>query len=448
MYFETLGCNIFIENTAYTKRELCMESSIVEKILMQGLLSQYFQYYKFDYVGIIIVNNIINVVMPKGFCFISMSRECVLRDIRSIILSLTRYRQETNLDIEESFLVGGDNLSENGGLFSAYKLIEDYKRNGYLKREIKNKTYRTNNNIDWNNTVKKKSPIFSQNGIIYDEHITSRKSNDTKNILISLHKYALNLVTKNYGWIFQLDNSLIDDSIAEIPCPYDLAIFILEKELTITYINREVEVIKYILSILQQTFSEMYTERVEVFATKKYYHVWEKMCSSIFNNQYNQLKIALPQPKWEFYIERSESNISQIPDIISVNKSNLFVIDAKYYDIKYSVPGWKDVVKQFYYALSIKEFLIMNRNDINNIQAKKNYADLLGVDHIYNLFIVPTFDDNKIMKVGKVNVKDINKFGHVDLVTIPFRQVVDSYLSEVRIDYFELLEKLNLESIY
>ena len=92
----------------------------------------------------------------------------------------------------------------------------------------------------------------------------------------------------------------------------------------------------------------------------------------------------MPNPFWQ--VNDKSIKTSQIPDVMLRNKNQLYIIDAKYYTLYKNLkglPGWGDLVKQFFYLYTLKD-------RVDNIR------------EMFNIFVFPGTSNEIIKYYGKV----------------------------------------------
>src|SRR5699024_3161682 len=145
----------------------------------------------------------------------------------------------------------------------------------------------------------KKSPVFTNGSIYYPETVVRKNTIDNQNLLLKLHEYSVCKSIEKYGWLLGVD--LINEFLSEeLLCDLDFAIKFLNNQLTSTFNQREVNVIKNIIDFLTGTGLEKEEDSLELLVTPYFYNIWETICGSLFNNEYNTLNSAIPKIEWDF----------------------------------------------------------------------------------------------------------------------------------------------------
>lgn len=332
MYIKELNTYVFVEQAKYNLNSISTNiKNIIEK---HYIIKTKGNDIWFNSTGFFLCNDIILIIFPKGYVLDnnSESKDQIIEDSRLLLSVLMKYQKDTTFQPEEMRLIGGGAGNKTSSLFTAYTLIEDYKAYGLLKRNMKTITAQYSGNTNWNKTVSKKNPIFSNIYPIYYDALYNKNKHDENNLLICLHKFAIYKSIEKFGWILGIDKCDFVEYKTELPCELTKGLHFLENELRKTFISREIEVIKNIIRTLLDNDSQDFSSSIEMLLTNSFYYVWEAICSKIFKNQYSKLKVLLPQPIWEFENTDKHQSISHRPDILLIRNNSLYILDAKYYD--------------------------------------------------------------------------------------------------------------------
>lgn len=385
--------------------------------------------FKFKFTGVLIINDNPLIIFPKNYKLPQHSKD-MLEQAGILIRVLLRYRNEPIHEKIENKLLFGDNNNSNARIIIAIKILEDYKMYGYLHRELVINSINKNGRIDWERTVNKTIPIINHNRFVYDSPTIRCSMTDGENIVYRLHRYVVSQCIKMWGWLFGI--SMTNEMEHEkLPCSISEAIFSLQSELRSVYVQREINVIKMIILYLTaQTGSEKKLNK-EILGTQYFSFIWEAICGYLFNNKYSMLSNLLPQPKWESDIVTGK--ISQRPDIFTIDSKYLYILDAKYYNFKATLPGWHDVVKQLFY----RHTLILNL-------ARKKGIKLLPKDiKVKNVFIFPGDEEEELQYIGRVFVDEIDDLGEIKAFAVCQRMAMKIYAYRNNDNYRkELLEKM------
>ena len=162
-----------------------------------------------------------------------------------------------------------------------------------------------------------------------------------------------------------------------------------------------------------------------IYATPYFHWVWEKICSFLFSNQ---KEIVLPKPYWE--VNNEKSYTEQIPDVLFKFNNTIYVLDAKYYRTKYApkkLPGWGDLVKQFFYAHTLKKTL------------EKQFGNV----KIENIFLFPGTTENEIEYLGYAAVEGLSSLGKINGFVLDVYKAMQHYVNYDKGNFKEKLISLN-----
>lgn len=244
---------------------------------------------------------------------------------------------------------------EESDMFTTIEwLISDFKRFGLLNRIEEDIKIQSNGIISWSTTIRHVQPTIIDN----DPYITKfvrRRKRTAEDDLTKIHRTVIQRIAKLYGNLFSLHNFQYNRGEKFLNDREMLTI--LNKHLRVVNNVRTKELLKRLISYLNMATGE-FDLRI---TTEEFHIIWEQMISSVWQHN-NKLKQYISKAKWEMNFDSySVSGINQqIPDtLIDENGSMLTILDAKYYDLTYSISNlgsvpleWYSVVKQFFYEES------------------------------------------------------------------------------------------------
>lgn len=365
---------------------------------------------KFTVVGILEYELSIYIIFPKG---LPLNENLEINHINSnlLIRALQKYLSNTSLSEEEQVW----NQSHNSlKLIKTIEwLIEDYKAYDIISFSKKIISINNNGRIDWNKTIHKVLPYYSKNkNIIYPNLYTIKNKTDEFMDVTLIHMWVLADISEKYGQLFNLKFSVVHpQKIFSI----DYMIYILKKTLSTLNFDREIQLIQHLILYIEEKLTNSQTT---ILVTPYFANIWEKMCSLILRDNLS-IRNLIPTPYW--YFRNQKKQTIQIPDILTEYNGSAFVFDAKYYQIARGtdkLPGWHDLVKQFFYALSLKD----------------KYSI------VYNSFLFPgTFNGANIEYLGFARVDDKfltidnspeeeGYFGNILAIGIDVSLVLNSYI--------------------
>lgn len=424
-----------IEHVNYQKDEYPDE--LIIQLINKGICKLNKDKIKFIATGILIYKNKFITIFPKSYNLPHHERN-ILEHIQLLFEVLLKYREVANISAEEMDLLGGKAGEQNENIYTSYLLIQDFIDNGYLMKEIKEKSLSQSGKIDWSATINKMQPIFSGHSVIYPEPISRRSIIDRQNRLYLLHKYCVYKSVEKYGWLLGMtwEQTNLDETVLDSDIRY--WINFLTTELNSTFVEREIIVIKMMIDFLSGIEEQDSDEKLETLITPFFQNVWEYICSINFNNQYRELKSIIPKLTWE--IESNAVVQNQRPDIMVLKEKQMYILDAKYYDIGTNLPGWPDVVKQLFYASTIFNNIKSNKYKISNGKLKK---ELKRLEKVKNIFLFPSGEIDPIKYVGKVNVENNNDFEDIVAYKVNTFLAMKCFLGKEKYNYVNQLSLKN-----
>lgn len=370
----------------------------------------------FNVTGIYIINSKVYVIFPCGYNVKDEKKDSlILLDLFTIL----QKEQKINPNECKKIQI---NYEGNGRIIPvAYELIKDYRENGYLQIQHIIEGINIGGKINWKKTIKLNRSIFNEEGMpVYTDFINKHSAANQNALLRSLHMYTINMSIALFGFLFGIDSNYNENDI-ELPVEKNYALHFLKNEKNTTFDTRILKVIDLIIKFLESSEEESNKDTVAGVSTKTFYAVWEFMCKTVFKDEYNKYSVDIPKPYWKDYKE-DISYTEQIPDIIYKQDKTLYILDAKYYNIKKNKPGWHDLVKQFFYEMSLKQVME-------------------DVGFTYNVMIIPGNIDEKIKYWAYSEVENVPLFGQVLGIQLDMKTVISDFSYGCRNDYRRLLDK-------
>ncbi|NRQ43609.1 LlaJI family restriction endonuclease [Rheinheimera sp. YQF-2] len=314
---------------------------------------------KVSFCGVLIAKNSLNLFVPRNSArSVNGEDQQYLTPLMMHALRKYHHRFKSGLTNNDNGIgfVGTEKLS------LVYQLLEDYQKFGIYRRRSTIKVVNTGK-PDWSKTISKFVPVSSAGNIVYTDYIGSKHKYSADFEIAKIHAFLIKRLDTRYALMFKGKSIFTDHSLpkpSSIKTSYMLAK--LETELKSVYSNRDIWLIKNLITLLKQEYGQLETTTVIGI---KYFHVmWEHMLSQVLSNVVN-LNGELPTPA---YLNTDNQlvpakNKGQRTDIILASADNAThtIVDAKYYDATNATgaPGWQDLVKQFFYAKAL-EFVYPN----------------------------------------------------------------------------------------
>lgn len=446
--------NIYIKELKYYSRRKILkilqnDEKALDKLLKFDIVNFTNEGYQFVYVGVIIIENIIINVYPKYIT----SENNIKSDFKQIIRVIKKYnKSENDFEYQNDEL---EDISYNRISMMLF-FIEDYFENGVYTNIQNILEINGNGEIDWNRTINDNIAIIKNNKPYYTELQTKYKINDLFDYFRLLHEYIITecsqyLEKSGLLELFDLTPAELSDKELEDFGDIDVILKRLLKELNVEFNTHKQKLLKAMYSYLASKNAHTNENYLTLNGTSAYHEIWEKICAYVFKDKlHKKLKdLTLPvklntkyppnkeliklikKPKW-FYkdIYPKEADGTFIPDIVTFHNNQFIILDAKYYNLKFSEdyldgqPGLESITKQYLYELAFNDFI----QDHN-------------FDGVKNAFLFPTFDD-EIKNKGHVKLDILSNLGlkDIQIIMLPARKINQLYLDNKKLD----IEKLEL----
>ncbi|WP_078433844.1 LlaJI family restriction endonuclease [Metabacillus halosaccharovorans] len=396
------------------------KEKIPNELFIRGLCVKNENTLLFKCTGFIVFQNYIFVVFPKGYV-IPQEEKSLKKHIRLLIDVLTKYSHNSKLDPSESSLLGstGKNAAY---IAAAFWLIRDYFENGTINFQRQDYDLNKSTNINWSRTIKSINPVISNQRPIYLDLVT-KKHILYDHLITQIHKYAVEQSLNLYGWLFDYDGEHMMEY--DLPCDVDAAVYILELEAQRTFQERKLNLFLNLKEFIIGSHTQS-KDSITTIVTPYFHTVWEKICYSLFADVNDKSMPKLPNPYWN--VGNRMAKTEQIPDIMFRINNRLFILDAKYYRIKHAplkLPGWGDLVKQFFY----RHTLIKNKED-----------------KIENIFLFPGQTNEDIEYLGFAAVDGISNLGQINGFIIDVFKAMESYANNSQSGFKEKLLRFYLSN--
>jgi hypothetical protein len=322
--------------------------------------------FQFHFVGLIEFNTTIVVVLPKYHQRIESYDDSMSEAVRIIRVFRKMSKSYTELPDFENISYGSNNYNE---IAVADSLIADYLDHGLLRLQHSETTVVGIGETNWDRTVATLFPIFSKGRPIYQEVLNDDNFISDQNIITEIHKWVLKKVIEKYGTILGYDLSNTDFLNADSNFNVDSEVLrsVLHKELQASYIDRNIRVLQRLLAFVDKSFNPSQTRVFYLFGTGFFHIVWEQVCKVAFNDQMYKFQHLLAKPVWVDVAGQQIQSETLRPDILCFSSGYeqiTFVLDAKYYNFKFSDvpsivdnPGIGDLSKQFLYKVLIEKII-------------------------------------------------------------------------------------------
>lgn len=343
-----------------------MPKKLVQNLNKQGLL--YGNGQKVMFCGLINFDDQIAVFLPRNSGHEEIDESSSKKVCATLLKALKRYLDDKDNAINADELVDeGIHGQEYLGLIFA--LFEDYFNNGLFTRRVSERKVNSGK-VDWSRTIKQSIPYTSGDSPVYLELAGSVKRVYSNCETAKIHAEVLRKLDQKVGWLINDDDGAITKQLIDVTTSLmdnDTKIYHLNNELTRTYSDRDIYLIKQLISYLKlESISQKSDFSIGV---KRFEGMWEHMLSKTLKNVF-PINKKLAKPVYKINGElKLASRKGQRTDIVlrDPETGDFTVIDAKYYAAKSleTAPGWPDLVKQFFYAKAVKS--IYSDNNVSNM---------------------------------------------------------------------------------
>lgn len=445
--------NVYIRELKYYSRKNILEilqndEKVLDKLLKFDIVKFTNDGYQFDYVGVIIIENIIINVYPKYIT----SEDKIKSDFKQVIRVIKKYNKS-----KDDFNYENDELEDisYNRLSMMLFFLEDYFENG-VYTNIQN-ILETNGNgeIDWNRTVNDNVAILQNNKPYYVELQTKYKINDLFDYFRLLHEYIITecstyLEKAGLLDLFDLTPVELSDKVLDDFGETDFILNKLEKELNVEFNTQKIKLLQSMHSYLSNKNAHTNENYLTLYGTSAYHEIWEEMCAQVFGDKLHKklrdLKLPveldpkflpskeliqlIKKPKWYYKgIFPNTAYGTFIPDTVTFYNDEFIILDAKYYNLKFDEnilddqPGLESITKQYLYELAFKEF----------IEAHK-------FSGVKNAFLFPKYE-GEVENKGHIKLEILHNLGleNIQVIMLPAFKINKWYLKNKKMVLNELM---------
>lgn len=416
---------IFVERQRYANNDYSVLLDFTD--ISNKFIKTDGQNFEFIVTGFLIVDDMPIIIFPKNYKTAAESEE-IKSDVMLLLKVIMKYRLEKFHNAEEITLLFGNEKFSTGKIVSSIAIIEDYLQNGYIKRNTISYAENRMGFTDWHKTVNQSIPTLSHGNPVYLLPVKRNNVEDVENVLTKIHKWVINECLRVWGWLYGDDEKRMPE---KSPFTVDKMMDVLTFEETRIYVDREIFLVRNLLIYLKACKGRKEQLTYDLLVTPYFNLVWESICGFVYSNDYNRLSKWVAQPVWEG--PHVSKKISQKPDILFIEKNTFYILDAKYYDYKFTIPGWQDVVKQLFYKYTIEKKI-------------QNDGRLKKINSYENVLIFPENSEKDFTYLGKVYVDGVMDLGEVKAFAINTRKAMMAYSDGERKGFKEELI-LSIENV-
>ncbi|WP_462267772.1 LlaJI family restriction endonuclease [Mucilaginibacter sp.] len=338
--------------------------NLFDVFLQSGFMYTNKNVVNFSYVGVASNANGVICVLPKYLHGLLNNSEAYSRESRKLVQILKQYELNISNANSQHGFYGSSTISETNEIALADFILNDYLRNGIWSYRNKYITTEESNEVLWDYTVDRSTPVISKYPYYFD--IYSEAYEKVSNTIISkIHLWAVQYSSERYADLLDVDifvegyEAVLLDEVGEA----DYLIALLNNELRITFNDRNISLLKALTELIKMGSSSVNND-YSLYGKNKFEHIWEDAISYNFKNEYKKYSEHISKPIWrdaETGLITEKHTLA--PDVIRWIKdetnSLVLIIDAKYYLFRFNTinikaennPGVSDIVKQYFYEL-------------------------------------------------------------------------------------------------
>ena len=239
------------------------------------------------------------------------------------------------------------------------ELLDDYRLNGSYIRSFKSRVINSGK-TDWKRTLNRVIPFPDSKGRPVYTELHGRKTEYAAWCEVAkIHHAVIAKLDRMFGWWItgrrggRVASDLTEDSGLIANQRY--CIRMLGKELQDCYADRGIRLMKNLMSWFNAESSD--AKGTLTIGLKDFHHAWEAMLNQVLEHT-SPLNKEMPEPVY-FNVDGDplpSADKKMRTDTILEKGKQLVVVDAKYYgaDRMNALPGWGDMVKQFFYAKGLQ----------------------------------------------------------------------------------------------
>ena len=410
-----------------------------DNLIKHDIITKVNQYYQFNYVGIIIADDLVINSYPKYF-----PKENK-KSFKQVIKVIKKYNS-----LHDDFIYQNEEIKDiSFNLISMMIFfLEDYYEYGVYSNIQNILKINGNGEIDWNRTINYTDPVIKKGCPYYVDLFTKHKIDDLYDYFRLLHEYIITFSSKKLEKmglleIFDLTPVNLSDKDLDDFGEINVILENLEKELNVEFNSHKIKLLKSMHAFLSEKNSFSNENYLTLYGTSAYHVIWEEMYRKVFGDKLNktlsELKLensktklieVIKKPKWIYKaIKTHETDSTFIPDIITFYKNHFIILDAKYYNLKFDEkllsgqPGLESITKQYLYELAYRGFIekykfsgVKNAflfakfsGDIENLGiAKLDILSDLGLEDIQIIMLPADKINQYYLDNKRININDLN----------------------------------------
>ena len=303
-------------------------------------------------------------------------------------------------------------------LSSAMRVIDLWKQYGILQLADHVLTRRDSGTIDWSSTISR-LPVelmTPQYAPIYTKPYI-KKYPLLETMLTKIHLWCVAKIDRDLGWLLNHEAKIITPELRHYaqtpPCSIEHAVRLLKQYRQTEFAANKVRIISSLIDFLSNESASLDNQGPTVYGVNYFSTLWEAMCAAILKNKDNSIQLPKAVYKGTNFNDKDHR---QIPDIIIREDNDVFIIDAKYYDITNSRPGISDIIKQFFYQKSV-----------SIVKPNANISNYFLFPKPYNTNTIPQFVEMTHDFISPNNPLLRNEFPNIECIYVDVLDIVNKY---------------------
>jgi len=308
-----------------------------------------------SFCGVVIDKSKTYVFLPREVDISSVSLDDSFKYSALLMRTIEMYARESlNFVNSEEH---GDMFEHISSLGLVKQILENYLHNG-LYQQKKKQTQINNGKTCWQTTISKSFPVFNNlKQPIYTELFGKRFRYNYHNVIAQIQASIIRDLDRRFSWLLTGKKGLLAPELHDIEGinkSKDWQIIRLKQEKQSTYSQAELNTISALISYLENSsFTGSFC-----CGLTKFHYTWEHMIYKVLPNTFD-LNSQLPSPTYVKssgeYMEDNRKGMRTDVALHHPDIKKVIIVDAKYYAVsKGNLPGWHDLVKQFYYVKSAR----------------------------------------------------------------------------------------------
>ncbi len=332
---------------------------------------------KLDFCGVIIDKETTSIFLPRNSN--NYNTENFKELGSSLVKAIYKYAQNRErFSMRDGY---SDRLIGDSYLSLAFTLLRDFVENGLYIRH-KSQIKKNQGKICWKRTISKVQSFPSGNSPIYLDILGKKKNISLDSEITRIHARVIRELDDVIGWIYFNNDSGIQRELVDITFPessVELQINAVRQELNNVYSDRDINLLQELEKFL--TLKNSISNKNIVIGINKFHSMWESMIDNCLISKFdiNHL-LAKPCYKINGQYHIATQKGGRTDTVLKAKEGDFFaIIDAKYYGTHElaQLPGWPDIIKQFFYALALKDIFPDARinnyflfpGDANNVES-------------------------------------------------------------------------------